>query len=190
MPEDPRERILAGAYACVARYGLAKTTIEDVARLSGLSRATIYRYFPGGRDELEREVVAWETRGFVLRLAQTVASAPDLSAVLVESLLYAHRAVESHEVLQKILQTEPEILLPLLSVEANRLLPLVAGFLAPYVAGAPLREGLEPEQAAAYLARMTLSYIDSHGRGDLTDRAEVERLVAVELLGGILATRP
>ena len=29
-----RERILAGAYACIARYGMEKTTVEDVARVS------------------------------------------------------------------------------------------------------------------------------------------------------------
>jgi len=52
-----RERILEAGYACVARYGLAKTTVEDVARASGLSRATLYRYFPGGKDQLITEGV-------------------------------------------------------------------------------------------------------------------------------------
>jgi len=184
--DDARERILAGAYACVARYGLAKTTVDDVARLSGLSRATFYRYFPGGKDQLQREVVAWEVRRFFARLAEAVGPAPDLATMLVEGLLYAHRALIDHEVLQKVLQTEPELLLPLLSVEANRLLPLVAGFVEPYVARAPLLPGLEPDQAAGYLARMILSYIEAQGRWDLTDRSEVERLVRVELLGGIV----
>ncbi|MGH9045909.1 MAG: TetR/AcrR family transcriptional regulator, partial [Acidimicrobiales bacterium] len=49
---DTRERILEAAYACVARWGLSKTSLEDVTREAVLSRSTLSRYFPGGRDEL------------------------------------------------------------------------------------------------------------------------------------------
>ena len=37
---------------CVARRGLRKTTLDDVATTAGCSRATIYRAFPGGKDVL------------------------------------------------------------------------------------------------------------------------------------------
>ena len=42
-PLTLRDRLLAATYRCVSRFGLAKTTIDDVAKQSGLSRATIYR---------------------------------------------------------------------------------------------------------------------------------------------------
>ena len=42
-------RITAGALACIARWGMAKTTLDDIAREAGCSRATIYRLFPGGK---------------------------------------------------------------------------------------------------------------------------------------------
>ena len=48
--EEPRLRVLEGAYECIARRGMAKTTVDDVAAASGISRATIYRIFPGGKD--------------------------------------------------------------------------------------------------------------------------------------------
>src|SRR5256714_3077735 len=98
-----RERILEASYACVARYGLAKTTVEDVARASRLSRATVYRQFPGGKDQVIREVIAWETGRFFGRLAEAVAGAPDFAALVEEALVFAHRAIEQHEVLPKIL---------------------------------------------------------------------------------------
>ena len=53
-PVDSRDRVCAGAYECIARFGLAKTTVDDVARASRVSRATIYRMFPGGRDQVLR----------------------------------------------------------------------------------------------------------------------------------------
>ena len=58
MATGGRERILEATYACVARYGLGKTTVEDAAREAGVSRATVYRHFPGGKDQLVAEV--WE----------------------------------------------------------------------------------------------------------------------------------
>src|SRR3954467_1839147 len=57
-PLTVRDRVLAAAYTCVTRFGLAKTTIEDVVKESSVSRATIYRHFPGGRDELLQATVA------------------------------------------------------------------------------------------------------------------------------------
>ena len=44
--EDTVGRILAATMACLERFGVAKTTIDDVAREAGCSRATIYRNFP------------------------------------------------------------------------------------------------------------------------------------------------
>src|SRR4051812_37755045 len=182
-----QERILEAGYACVARYGLAKTTVEDVARASGLSRATLYRYFPGGRDQLLRDVIAWETGRFFGRLAEAVSGAPDFPSLLEGALLFAHRAVEEHEVLQKVLQTEPERLLPQLTVESERILVFIRRFLVPYLEREELRPGVEPEEAADYVARMLLSFIGNQGRWDLTDPAQVAELVRTELLAGVLA---
>jgi len=39
-------RVLDAALTCVGRVGLAKTTLDDVAREAGCARATVYRYFP------------------------------------------------------------------------------------------------------------------------------------------------
>ena len=51
-----RERLLDSAEACIERFGLSKTTVEDIARDAKVSRATIYRYFDN-RDELILAVV-------------------------------------------------------------------------------------------------------------------------------------
>jgi hypothetical protein len=44
------QRVVDALLACIARWGVSKTTVEDVAREAGISRATIYRLFPGGKD--------------------------------------------------------------------------------------------------------------------------------------------
>jgi AcrR family transcriptional regulator len=182
---EVRERILQATYDCVARWGLAKTTIEDAAREARVSRATVYRYFPGGRDELIGAVVRWEFARFFLRLYEEVHEADTLEEVMERGLVFAHNAILEHEVLQRILQTEPEILLPNLTVEANRTHDLVAAFLAPYLVRHGVAEGTDLDRAADFLARMVLSYIGSPGRWDLDDPAQVARLVRAELLAGI-----
>ena len=185
MVSDVRERLLQSTYDCVARWGLAKTTVEDAAREAGVSRATVYRYFPGGRDELIGAVVGWEFARFFLRLYEEVHDADTLEEVMERGLVFAHNAILEHEVLQRILQTEPEILLPRLTVEANETHKLVAAFLVPYLVRHGMAEGTDLEAAADFLARMVLSYIGSPGRWDLNDPDQVARLVRAELLAGI-----
>lgn len=186
-PPPSRERLLEAAYACVARYGLAKTTMEDVAREAGLSRATVYRYFPQGKEQLVRDVVAWEAQRFFERLTRAVAHHVELAELLEETLVFAHRAVEEHAVLQKILETEPDRLLPVLTTESGRLIALVKQFLVLAMQRAPLRPGVDVDAAAEYVARMVLSHIGGQGQWDLTDRRAVRRLVDTQLLGGIVA---
>ncbi|MCZ7530706.1 MAG: TetR/AcrR family transcriptional regulator [Acidimicrobiia bacterium] len=189
-PDDVREQVLTATFTSVARVGMAKTTVEGVARTSGVSRATIYRHFPGGRDELLAETVAWEMGRFFLRLAEAVGDAPDFVTLVEDGLMFARTSVRDHEVLQKMLITEPETLLPLMTTQSHRTLEWIQMYLQPFVereaAAGRLRPGVEVDPAVDYVARMILSLISSPGRWNLDDRAEVETLVRCELLGGIL----
>jgi AcrR family transcriptional regulator len=188
---EPRERVLAATYACVARFGMGKATVEDVVKVSGVSRASIYRLFPGGKDQLLRETVGWEMSRFFGRLADAVYDAPDFASLLEGGLVFAHRAIQQHEVLRKVLETEPERLLPLITVEQHRVLQFITAFLLPYLEreqrAGRVRPGVELPAAAEYVARMVLSLIGSPGRWDMDDPEQVRLLVRHELLGGILA---
>lgn len=180
----------AGAYECVERFGLTKTTIEDVARASGVSRATVYRLFPGGRDQLLRETVGWEMNRFFARLADAVADLPDLASRLEQALTFARRSVLDHTVLQKVLTTEPEVLLPLMTIEQHRVVRYITAYLVPLLeverAAGRLDPSVDITRAADHLSRMLLSLIGSPGRWDLGDPESVRALVRRELLGGLL----
>jgi AcrR family transcriptional regulator len=186
MQPDVRTRILEGTYECVAGQGIAGTSIEDAARAAGVSRATIYRHFPGGRDELMGAVIVWETLRFFGRLAERVASATDIESILVDALVFGHRAIEEHAVLQKILEAEPGLLLPKLSEETARLVELIRNFLLARFEGHGLPEGLAAHDAADYVARMLLSFMSAPGRWDLADRQQVVMLVRSELVAGLV----
>jgi AcrR family transcriptional regulator len=185
--DTTRDRILEATYACVARKGLAKTTMDDAAREAGLSRATVYRTFPGGRDELISAVIGWAALVFFARLYEHVQDADSLEQVMERGVMFAHRAIVEHEVLQRVMQTEPELFLPALTVESNWIRQGIADFLVPYLEERGVARGVDPAEAADFLARMVLSYMSAPGRWDLDDPVQVSQLVRAELLAGVVA---
>ena len=186
VPDDPRDRILGATVACLGRYGIAKTTVDDAAREAGLARATVYRYFPDGKEQLIAESITWAVSQFFHELAVSVADAPDFATLVEEALIHAHRAVAEHVVLQKVLETEPERLLPQLTQSAPQVQAVLRDYLADQLRDEPLLPGVDPLDAGDWLARMGLSFILAGGRWDLTDRDSVRQLVRGELLVSIL----
>jgi AcrR family transcriptional regulator len=186
VPDDPRDRILGATVVCLGRYGIAKTTVDDAAREAGLARATVYRHFPDGKEQLIAESITWAVAQFFHELAVSIADAPDFPTLVEDALVHAHRAVAEHVVLQKVLETEPERLLPQLTQSAPQVQAVLRDYLADKLRDEPLLPGVDPLEAGDWLARMGLSFILAQGRWDLTDPASVRRLVRGELLVTIL----
>lgn len=174
-----RERILEAAYRRIAEDGMAKTTVEDVAKDANVSRPTVYRHFPGGKDALFAEVVAWESARFIDELTHAIAPHTRLADMLEELIVVGAERVQAHQVLQKVLQTEPERLLPLLILQSDRLIDAVRTFVA-----ASAMPQVDSERAD-YIARMVLSFFGAAGAWDLADRAEVGHIVRTQLLAGV-----
>ena len=187
--DESRRRVLEGAYGCIERRGMAKTTVDDVAAASGLSRATIYRLFPGGKEEVLRETVGWEMDRFFLCLGEELGDAADFPEFLERALPLARRELREHQVLQKVLETEPDRLNALITVQQHRVIAAIAAYFLPLLERDREAGHVSPdadlEQCAEYVARLSLSLIASPGRHDLGDPAEVRHLVRRELLGGV-----
>jgi hypothetical protein len=95
--------------------------------------------------------------------------------------------VGEHQLLQRLLRTEPEALFAELHRTDELVRSAVRGQLDLLLAGEVLRDGVDRAEAADYLSRMFLAYLGSPGRWDLTDSAEVARLVRTQFLAGVLA---
>lgn len=184
-------RFYRAAVTCVERDGLAATSVEDVARAAGSSRATLYRTFPGGRDQLIAETVAWEVAAFFTRIEQAVVAEPDVESKLAAGLAFGHLAIADHALLQRLLRTEPEALLSSLSVTTGLVLDAIADYVLDELTVAAdegrLRPGVDLAEAADHLARLFLSYLGSAGRWDLTDPVQVRHLVRTQFLAGVAA---
>ncbi len=65
-----RERLLAAARNLFARRGVADTTMDDIARVAGVSRPTVFNYFPSKNLLLAALVQEMESRFLKLIEAQ------------------------------------------------------------------------------------------------------------------------
>lgn len=187
MTDAPvRERLLDATVTCVDRSGLRRFSMEDVATEAGVGRATLYRHFPGGRDQLVSEAVTREVAQFWRHLAAHVGHLDGLEDRLVEGLMEARRQLVGNELLQRLLAAEPDDLLPRLAESGSLVHLVMTGYLRDLLAREAIRAGVDLDEAAGYLTRMLLSHVSSPGRWDLTERDEVRRLVRRQFLAGIL----
>src|SRR4029450_12367383 len=113
-PSDTGTRILDAAFDRVMDIGLARTTVENVARAAGLSRQTIYRYFPS-KEHLITALVLREEERFLDGIREASAEDPGLEAALFDGILFCLRFAREHPLLDRLLATDPETLLPYLT---------------------------------------------------------------------------
>ncbi|HEX6422744.1 MAG TPA: TetR/AcrR family transcriptional regulator [Acidimicrobiales bacterium] len=177
---------MAAAYACVARGGMGRVTVEDIAREAGVARATVYRAFPGGREELVTAAVAHAVGDFVAGLRADVGEVPDVATLLERGLVAGRRRLDEHTVLQRSLRDEAERIVPELATVVPVVLDALRAELAARLAGERLRPGVAIDEAADLLARLTLSLMSNPGGWDVDDPGAVRRLVRGQLLAGVV----
>lgn len=183
---EQEERLLGAALRCVERWGYSKTSLEDVAREAGCSRATVYRMFPGGKDALVDAVVAAETKRLFAFLAERIDSAEDLEDSLVGAASGAGAWIAGHGALQYLLAHEPELVLPRVSFSAlDELLARVSSFAAPHLARWVSRD--DAARLAEWVTRLVISFsVDAGGRVDITDPRSVRVLLSSFVLPGVV----
>jgi AcrR family transcriptional regulator len=156
-PASLETRVLDSAKTCCARWGIAKVTIDDIARVAGVSRATLYRLFPGGKDVLFEALRVRELEDFFTRLTDHVEGAPDLEELLVRTVVAATRELSDDQHLALMLASEPGDTLGQLTVEGlPRIMRVATIFLAPLLD--PFLPRRESSRLVDLLSRLVISY--------------------------------
>lgn len=182
------ERILEAALVCIARWGVAKTGLDDVAREAGVSRATVYRAFPGGKDAVIDAVARSEVARFFAAVDSRLAAATTLEDALVAGMAEAGARIASHGALRTLVSFEPEVILPRLAFDGmDQVLAACTAFAAPHL-GRFLDEATA-SRVAEWAARVVVSYSSWPSvEVDLTDEASVRRLVRQLFLPALTPT--
>src|SRR4051812_46143758 len=100
---EARQRIIDATSRCVDRYGVAKTTLSDVATELGVTRQTVYRHFARISDIIG-EVAAQGADTFVDRLVAHLRGITDPAEAVVEGLVFCVRTIPAEPRVSLLLQ--------------------------------------------------------------------------------------
>jgi AcrR family transcriptional regulator len=103
------ERILSATLRLIARRGVRRLGMQEVSEAAGVSRGTLYRYFPS-KDQLLAAVASYDERGFTEGLAATVRVGDDPAARIEALVAFAFDYIRTHPA-RSLFETEPDFVL-------------------------------------------------------------------------------
>ena len=89
LPEERPAQILNAALAVFGERGLAAARLEDVAKRAGLSKGTIYLYFPN-KEELFREMVRHTVVSHIVEREQQISAAEGSAAEVLTQFMRSY----------------------------------------------------------------------------------------------------
>ena len=146
------EHILDAARDLMSTIGIRRTTMADVARTAQVSRATLYRRYPN----VQALAAAVTTREFVAALTSVgLFDGATGRETVARTVAHVTAAARSHPLLRRIVELDPEFLMPYLLHRTGRtsraqLEALTSGVAAGQTDGS-IREGDPAEHAAVVL---------------------------------------
>ena len=117
MPGTPG-RVLDALFEAIQDYGLTRVTVEDVAQRAGLSRQTVYRYFPS-RDHLVLALVSREEEKFLDGVRAAFLEHEDLETAVTESVRFVLAYANEHPLLERLLGPDQQTFLPYVTTRAE-----------------------------------------------------------------------
>ncbi len=182
-----RTRIIDGALRVIARQGIAKTTIDEVAREARCSRATVYRVFPGAKEQLLNEVASTEVARYFTALALDMGECANLEDVLVVGMSQAAKRIAEHGALSFLRANEPAVVLTHLAfVHMDEVLATAAAFVAPFLGRFVDHD--EAMRVAELSTRIVISYVACPAEDvDLSEVDQARRVVRHFVLPGVRA---
>ena len=187
-------RIVATAIQQIEDFGIRRFTIDDVARRADISRVTIYRHFPK-KDSLIEAALFSEFHRFLKDLKATIEPCATLEERLVEGFVAALTVIRNRPLFNRLLRTEPELMLPLLTVHAGPVLAAGREFIARLAREEAERAWIELSEAqiegqSELLARIVLSFtLTPDSVLDLTTPAETRRFAERYLAPSLVALK-
>jgi AcrR family transcriptional regulator len=171
-----RDATLNTAAHLVAMHGVRSVTMSEIAELTGIGRATLYKYFP----DVEAILAAWHERAISghleqLQAARDRASGPAerLEAVLGTYALIVHAPHGHHDAELAALVRHDEHI----ARAEHELGNMVRDLIIDAAATGDVRDDTPPDELATYCLHAI------KGASELSSKAAVRRLVGVTLDG-------
>ena len=131
--------------------------MDDVARMAGVARQSVYRYFDS-RDALIVALVFREEEAFIEGVREAHSRHEDMEDATAEAILFCLRAAREHPLLDRLLESEPDALLPYLTTRGGGVIGRARAVIEELAAQ---RKGVNPElvhRTADLAVRAIVSY--------------------------------
>jgi len=120
------EEILDAALDVFSKIGIRRATVDEIAQRAGLGRVTIYRRV-GGKSEIVTAVLIRESQKLFEAVRAAAARTDNFPDRVVHSFATTIQTVRTNAVWNRLLDIEPDTVLPRLTLEGT---PLLAGAVA------------------------------------------------------------
>lgn len=167
------EAILDAARRVFEQYGARRAGVEDIARMAGVSRSTLYRRYPT-KEALLDAVLMRELDAFMVELDRVAADLPPQEAV-IECFTRGIALLREVPLLARLIESEPETFAGAGGRSHGALLLGATDRVAATLrrSGATLPDA-ELLTVAELLLRIASTYLlTPHGRLDVTDEQAV-----------------
>ena len=164
-----------GAEACFEKYGIGKTTMDDIAKMAGVSRPTVYRHF-NDRDTLILAVVMRRSRQLIDRAQKYIRKYKTFEQQLVEGLLFMVDKGRKDPFVGLLVTPAHMDLVNQILVSSTAAVDLAYEMWEPILIEArergDLRDDLDFRAIATWITYLTLLLI---GRGDIEPDIDAQR---------------
>jgi TetR/AcrR family transcriptional regulator, repressor for uid operon len=179
------DRVAMAALDEFGEHGIRRTSMEDVARRAGVSRMTVFRRF-ASKQRLVEVVITREVHRGMQELDLLWEGAETLEDRLVTGFEFAGRYVRGHPLFDRLLRSEPDVLLPPLTLDGGPVLKLYRSLIADRLraeVNASRAATSDIDGVAEVIARLAISLLLTRdGIITLDDPHSIARLVNLTLL--------
>ena len=177
---DRNAEILDAALELFSRQGVARTTMDDVARRAGTSRITVYRRMES-KDALVEQVVLREFRRYFDQFREDVGRARTAEERVVVGFVSSLRAIRQHPLIAGLLAADRDLVGPSVLGHDGRTLAMVSHFLAAQLRheqqAGHVAEHVDVDLVAEMMVRMSASFLLTPSqRIDVEDDEQLARL--------------
>jgi AcrR family transcriptional regulator len=170
-------RILDAAKSCCEQWGFERVTVDDIAAAAKVSRATLYRLFPGGKDVLFEALRVQELEDFFNRLLAAIGETDEFEELLVRAVVFSMQDMRSDQHLAIMMSTAPGETLDQLTVHGvPRIIRVASTFLTPLVQ--PFLGYRAASEVVELLVRLVISgFLAPSERIDFTKPDDVRQFI-------------
>lgn len=157
-PDGELDALLDVAAAELARYGVARTSLADIARRAGVSRPTAYRRL-GNKDRMLQLILVRESVAFFAALETAVDGIGAPADRAVEAFVVGQRAARAHPLVSHLLAEEPDAIVPHLTTEGEHWMSAMTAVIAQFLDPAGRLAKGRARRMAEVLQRLSVSFL-------------------------------